>query len=87
MNDGSATRDRSVAPSRCKYDSAALRSWATFQNELGRSVSVPPLELLAVLDDLERYRHILERIVAWDYPCRDEWCEAGDVAALAFEEK
>lgn len=57
------------------------------QSELGRSVAVPPAEMLALLDDLERYQHTLKRIVAWDYPCRDEGCEAGEVAAQAFNEK
>lgn len=70
-----------------KYDIDALRSWAQLQSELGRSVAVPPREMLALLDDLERFRHTLERIVAWDYPCRDDGCEAGEVAAKAFEEK
>lgn len=69
-----------------KYDTAALRSWARLQAELGRSVAVPPAEMLALLDDLERFRHALERIVGWDYPCRDDGCEAGEVAAKAFEE-
>lgn len=70
-----------------KYDPAALRSHALLQQKAGRSVFVPPREMLALLDDLDRYRHTLERIVGWDYPCRDDGCEAGEVAAKAFEEQ
>lgn len=70
-----------------KYDTASLRDQALLQQKVGRSVAVPPREMLALLDDLETFRHTLERIVAWDYPCRDDGCEAGEVAAKAFEEQ
>lgn len=70
-----------------KYNMSELRAWALLQQNVGRSVAVPPNELLAMLDDLDRCHHMLQRIVGWDYPCRDDNCGAGDVAAKAFEEK
>lgn len=70
-----------------KYNTDELRAWALLLQNVGRSVAVPPRDMLAILDDLERYKHALERIVGWDYPCRDDGCEAGEVAAKAFEEK
>lgn len=63
-----------------------MRNWAKLQAQVGRSVAVPPEDMLALLDDLERYKHTLQRIVGWDYSCRDEGCEAGEVAAKAFNE-
>lgn len=43
--------------------------------------------LLLVLADRERYRKALEELVAWDYPCGDKHCEAGEVALRALNGK
>lgn len=68
------------------YDVAQLRQWAEAAKLTPRwTITVTSNDMLELLDDLELYKHILERIVAWDYPCRDEWCEAGEVAKEAFE--
>lgn len=68
------------------YDVRELRQWAEAAKQTNNwTIRVTSNDMIALLNDLELYRHVLERIVGWDYPCADEWCGAGDVAKEAFE--
>lgn len=65
------------------YDVARLRARA---EKSPFTVAVDSGEMLEMLADMEKMRATLKRIVGWDYPCRDEGCEAGEVAARGLEE-